>query len=123
MKISLRSENSLVIEDDGGAMTVESPTAELQYSPFHMLGSSLAYCTLSVLQSWATHAKLNADRLRLAVSWGFAESPHRVSTMRVEIEWPDLPEARRSAAARAAALCAVHATLSHPPQIEVVTGG
>jgi putative redox protein len=110
-----------MLEDDGGPMTVEAPSEEQQYSPFHMMGSSLAYCTHSVLASWAQHASLDADALRIEVSWSFGESPHRVASYDVRLHWSSLPAERRAAAVRAASLCAVHATLSHPPRIEVQT--
>lgn len=123
MKITLTSDTSLAFEDDHAPMSVEAPSAEHDYSPFHMMGSALAYCTFSVLRSWAEHAALDASDIRLEVSWTFAESPHRVAGYDVRIRWPALPATRKSAAARAASLCAVHATLSHPPQIDVNTEG
>lgn len=122
MKITLTSDSSILLEDDGGPMTIEAPTAEQQYSPFHMMGSALALCTQSVLHSWASHASLDAGALQVEVSWRFAESPHRVADYEMALRWPGLPEARRAAAARAAALCAVHATLSHSPTIDVTVG-
>ena len=70
-------------------MTIEAPTAEQEYSPFHMMGSALGFCTFSILHSWAQHATLDADALRVEVSWSFAESPHRVSSYDVRVHWPD----------------------------------
>ena len=119
MKITLSSETSVLLEEDGGPMTIEAPSADEQYSPFHMLGSALAFCTYSVLQSWAGHASLDAGALRVEVTWRFAESPHRVGDYQMRLHWPGLPPTRRAAATRAAALCAVHATLSQPTKIEV----
>jgi uncharacterized OsmC-like protein len=98
-------------------MTIEAESADQTYSPFHMLASSLAVCTHSVLASWATNARIYADDIAIEVSWSFAENPHRVGDMRLEFEWPSLPPARLEAAKRVAALCAVHATLEHPPAI------
>lgn len=100
-------------------MTIEAPSAEQSYSPFHMLGSALAYCTWSVLASWATNAKIEVDDLTVDVSWEFASDPHRVGAMSISYRWPALPEGRRRAAARVAEMCAVHATLSHPPVLKV----
>jgi hypothetical protein len=55
------------------------------------------------------------DDLVLEVSWTFAEKPHRVETLALDISWPSLPASRLEAAKRAAALCTVHVTLEHPP--------
>jgi uncharacterized OsmC-like protein len=119
MKIVLDSEESITLEGLPGPLTVEAESAEHEYSPFQMLASGLATCTYAVLHSWAQQAKVAADGLKIRVAWDFAEKPHRVGAMRVGVEWPGLPEARRAAAERVAALCAVHQTLSHPPQIAV----
>lgn len=119
MKITLVSDEEILLEDSPGALTVEAPTHDAQYSPYHMLASSLASCTFSVLHSWAAHAKLDADRLRLRVSWTFAENPLRVDSISLGIEWPDLPEERRKAAERAASLCPVHHTLSGGTSVAV----
>ena len=119
MKITLLSEERIRLEDATGPLTIMADSAEMAYSPFHMLASALATCVFSVLHSWATHAQLAAEGLAVEVGWGFAERPHRVGRLDVAIDWPGLPEERRAAAERAAALCAVHATLTHPPEIAV----
>lgn len=124
MQITLLSEDSIRLEATAGPLTIESPSAERSYSPFHMLGSSIAVCTYSVLQSWADHAGLDADGLVIEVEWSFAEDPHRVGEMLVKLLWPALPPERRSAAQRVAALCPIHGTLTHQPSLttEVLAG-
>ena len=119
MKITLLSDEAIRLEVGPGAMTIEALTPEQSYSPFHMLGSSLAYCTWSVLASWASHANISPDDLAIEVRWAFAEKPHRVGSMEMTFTWPSLPENRREAAKRASKLCAVHATLSQPPAISI----
>ena len=119
MKITLLSDERIRLENTAGPLTVEAESAEMSYSPFHMLASALATCIFSLLHSWATHAKVGADDLSMEVGWTFTEKPHRVGALAVQLIWPSLPEARRAAAARAAALCPVHATLTHPPEIGV----
>ena len=100
-------------------MTIEAESAEMSYSPFHMLASSLAVCIFSVLASWASHAKLSPEALRIEVGWTFAEQPHRVGSLDIQVAWPGLPDTRRRAVERAAHLCPIHGTLTHPPQITV----
>ena len=119
MKITLLSDEAVRLEATGGAMTIEALAPEQSYSPFHMLASSLAYCTWSVLASWASHANIAPDDLTIEVRWAFAEKPHRVGSIDLTFAWPSLPVARQAAARRAAELCAVHATLSHPPTISI----
>jgi predicted DCC family thiol-disulfide oxidoreductase YuxK/uncharacterized OsmC-like protein len=123
MRIVLTSETSLRLEPAPGPMTIEAPTADRLYSPFHMLASGLAFCTFSILDSWAAQAGLATESLVVDVAWTFAERPHRVGAMCVTLGWPELPESRRAAAKRVAALCAVHATFTHPPAITIDLGG
>lgn len=113
VKITLLSDDAIRYEAAPGLLTIEADTAERQYSPFHMLGSSLAVCTFSVLASWATHADIAFDDLVIDVSWTFSEKPHRVDAVTLSFRWKSLPPSRLEAAKRAAALCPIHATLSH----------
>ena len=119
VKIILLSENAIRLEPTAGPLTIASVDAEQSYSPFHMLASALGSCTLSVMHTWASGARLEADDLAVEVHWTFAEDPHRVDTMHLSLDWPSLPEKRHEAAQRVATMCTVHATLHHPPSIKV----
>lgn len=119
MKITLLSDDAIRLEPVPGALTIEAASAETSYSPFHMLASGLATCTVSVLHSWATHAKIPFDDLTLDVQWSFADDPHRVGEMQVIFDWPSLPANRLAAAKRVAEMCTIHATLMHPPRITI----
>ena len=119
MKVTLLSDSSIRYEALPGPLTIEAENAEQPYSPFHMLGSSLAVCTYSILASWASHANIDADALVIDVSWTFAETPHRVDAITLSFAWPTLPPERLNAAKRAALLCPIHATLSHLPTITI----
>jgi len=123
MKITLTGEESLRLEATSGQLTIEAPTPDIQYSPFHMLGSALGACTLSVLHSWASNKNLVADDLRIDVSWSFVERQHRVGSMKVILAWPSLSAELWPRAIRAANLCGVHNTLTHPPEITVEADG
>ena len=123
MKITLLSEDAIRLEPVPGPMTIEAHSAEQQYSPFHMLASSLAFCTFSVLYAWATHAKIGVDDLFIDVRWTFVDDPHRVGEMALTFTWPSLPANRLRAAKRAAELCTVHATLTHPPKVIIAAAG
>lgn len=117
MKITLIAEDAIRLEPTTGPMTIEAKSADQLYSPFHMMASGLAFCTYSVLASWASNAKLESDDIVIDVQWTFADNPHRVGDIALKIEWPSLPAPRRMAAERVAAMCAIHATLTHSPNI------
>jgi uncharacterized OsmC-like protein len=119
MKITLLADDAIRLEPVPGTLTIEAPAADVVYSPFHMLGSALATCVFSVIESWASHAKLGMDDLTIDVRWTFADDPHRVGDLAVTFDWPSLPANRIAAAKRVAELCTVHATLHHPPHISV----
>jgi putative redox protein len=119
MKITLTGEESLRLEASAGALTIESQSHEQGYSPFHMLGSALAGCTMFVLQSWASNKNVPTDDLKIDVSWTFVEGEHRVGSMSVKLGWPSLPAELWPRVIRAANLCGVHKTLTHPIDISV----
>jgi putative redox protein len=121
VKITLLSEDAIRLTPAPGSLTIEAQSAEQTYSPFHMLASSLAVCTLSVLYSWATHADLRADDLTIEVRWTFAEDPQRVADVSLTFDWPSLPERRLAAAKRVAEMCTIHATLKQPPRVAIET--
>jgi uncharacterized OsmC-like protein len=119
MKITLLADDAIRLEPVPGPMTIEASSAEMVYSPFHMLGSSLATCTFSVIQSWATHAKIPLDDLVIDVRWKFGDDPHRVSDIALTFDWNLLPPNRVAAARRVAELCTIHATLHHAPHVTI----
>jgi len=117
MKITLIAEDGIRLEPLPGPMTIEAESEDQLYSPFHMLGSGLAFCTYSVLASWASNAKLHSDDIVIEVRWSFAEDPHRVGRIDVTVQWPSLPAVRQNAAQRVAHMCAIHGTLTHLPAL------
>ena len=119
MKLTLLGEDAIRLAPTDGPMNIEALTAEQGYSPFHMVGGGLAYCTFSVLHSWASHAKLDADDLTIDVKWTFADDPHRVGSYDVRFNWPSLPPNRLEAAKRVSEMCTIHATLHNPPTITI----
>lgn len=123
VKLTILAEDRVRYEVATGPLTVEAPTPETDYSPYHMLGSAIATCTFSTIASWAERAKLEIADLVIEVGWRFVEQPHRVGAFTVELSWPSLPPARLAAAQRAAALCTVSLTFEHPPAIAISVRG
>jgi len=123
MKITLTGEESLRLEPTPGMLTIEAPSRDRSYSPFHMLGSALAGCTFSVLQSWGSNKDLKFDDLKIDVDWKFAEGEHRVEKMNLRIEWQSLPAELWPRALRAAHVCGIHQTLTHSVAVDVEAVG
>jgi uncharacterized OsmC-like protein len=119
MKITLTGEESLKLEPTSGPLTIEAQSHDQSYTPFHMLGSALGACTLSVLQSWASNKGIMVDDLRIDISWTFVERQHRLDSMSVKLDWPSLSAELWPRAIRAASLCGVHQTLTHPVHISI----
>ena len=123
MIITLTGEESLTVEPAPGKLTIEAETRDQPYSPFHMLGSALGACTLSVLQSWASNKNIGFDDLKIDISWKFPEGLHRVESMSVKVAWPSLPAELWPRAIRVAGFCGVHQTLTHLIAISVTATG
>lgn len=123
MKITLTGEESLRIEPTPGPLTIEAQSHNQSYSPFHMIGSALGVCTLSVVQSWASNKDIAVDDVKVDVSWTFVEGEHRIGSMKVLIDWPSLAAEMWPRVIRAANLCGVHKTLAQPPEISVEAVG
>jgi len=123
LKILLLSEDRLRVLGGAGPLSVEADSAEMTYSPGHMLASSLAVCTYSILQSWATNADIPASDLAVEVGFEYVEKPHRIGKLEVALDWPSLPAERREAARRAAGLCPIHRTLHALPEVTTVVTG
>jgi uncharacterized OsmC-like protein len=119
MKITLTGEESLRLEASSGPLTIESESPDQSYSPFHMLGSALGACTLSVLQSWAANRNIGAGDLKIDISWTFVEGQHRVGSMNVKLDWPSLSAEVWPRAIRVASVCGIHQTMTHLIEITV----
>ena len=119
MKLSLLSDNRVRYEPAPGLLTVDAPTPDAQFSPYHMVAGGLAACTHAIMASWAQQADLSADDLVVEVSWGFVEKPHRIGSLDLHFTWPSLPAERLEAAKRVAARCPVHQSFEQAPTLGI----
>lgn len=99
----------LELDDEDGLAIHGEPFGALQ-----MLATSLALCTASVLQDYATTAQIHLHHLAIDVRWDYAEHPYRVGQMQMALAiGPEVPTRRHQALLRAAEHCTVHQTLTH----------
>ncbi|HEU4993789.1 MAG TPA: OsmC family protein [Gemmatimonadaceae bacterium] len=118
MKLLLLSEDAIRLEVDPGPIRVESVEPDLHFSAFHMLAEALAYCTFSVLYTWAEQSHQPTDDLALEVRWAFSDdAPRRIREIHMTFQWPSLPEKKREAASRVADFCPIHETLRISPVV------
>lgn len=117
MLLTLETEKRIRLEY-ADSLELDVDSANLHFSPLHMLAASLATCSMAVLLAWADTIKLSGAGLVLTLEWEYADGPYRVGEYRMTIEWPGLPEQRRPVALRVAEQCTVDATLRFPPFIE-----
>lgn len=89
------------------------------FGPLQMLAASLALCTASVMEDYATTAQFHLHDLAIDVTWDYAEQPYRVGHMQLKLEvGPEVPASRQKALLRAAEhQCTVHNTLTSATQI------
>ena len=117
MKLLLESDSRIRLSYED-SLELEIEALHAHFSPVHMLGASLATCTMAVLLAWADTIRLSGRDLAIVLEWSYAEGPYRVGEYRMTIEWPGLPEQRRPVALRVAEQCTVDATLRYPPFID-----
>lgn len=112
MEIHIRSDDRIRLTEAEPGFIIDPGDSDT-VSPFHLLAASLATCTYSVLHSYGQHAKIPLEGLAIDVAWELGGDPFRVTEVEMALHWPDLPDARRAAAERAAAQCTIHHTLAH----------
>lgn len=119
MKITLIDEEAIRMEATPRMMSIEAASEEQIYSPYQMLGSSLACCTWYLRESRSNKSGIPSRDLAIEVRWTCTDNPHRVGSMSLLILWPSLPKERLKAAERAALQCLVRHTLSIPPHTRI----
>jgi uncharacterized OsmC-like protein len=115
MRISVTQPNQLDLVFDG---QVFGYPADL--NPVQLQAAALVGCTAAVMERYAQTAELDLTGTTLTIDWSFGSEPRRIDRYQIEVALPaTLSEARQAAVLRAAQHCTVHATLEHPPLIEI----
>ena len=106
------------LHEAGFDIQAEDPAAH--FGGVCLLVTSLAWCTYSVLASYAQRIDVPVEDMTMRLKWRLAQKPTRIAAIDMQVRWPQLPESRLDAAMRAAALCTVHNTLKDSVEIETL---
>ena len=89
-------------------------------APAEMLAGSLGACVAMMVQGYCDACGYTDGDVAVCVTLEMADSPKRVGGFAIDVELPGgIPKEKMDAVRRVAELCPVHATLAHPPRIDV----
>lgn len=97
--------------EDGGEDTAPTPT--------EMFVSSLAACVAFYAERFLRRHGLATDGLKVAADYQWAENPHRVGAIVLDVEAPGLTAVKRETFVRVIEHCTVHNSLLNPPAIRL----
>ena len=103
-----------------GGFDIVSDDPEIDFGAMQMFVTSIAQCTFAVLATYGERFGASAEDISMGVTWKYAESPHRIGGIEMDIRWPQLPESRLDAATRVAHQCTLHNTLRHSMEIDTM---
>ena len=124
MKVHLAGETEQYLsefEEDGFDLTLENEA--LYYGAIAMFVTSLGKCTYAVLNSYAMRLDVIPDNIETQLNWDFEFDPTVISKIDMKINWPELPDSRKKAVARAAHKCTIHTTIKDCVEITVSVNG
>ena len=124
MKVHLAGETEQYLsdfEEDGFELSLESEA--LYYGAIAMFVTSLGKCTYAVLNSYAMRLDIEPDNITTQLNWEFEFDPTVISKIDMKITWPELPDNRKKAVARAAHKCTIHTTIKECVEINVSVNG
>ena len=102
-------------EDNGGA--------DAGMTPPELFAASLAGCVGYYVARYCQQAGIDTAGLSVRCGWQTLDSPKRIGELTVDVDLPGVPEKRKRAVQRVAATCLLHATLTHPPALDVRLNG
>ena len=117
LRISVRGHDVYTDQprEDGGGDTAPTPT--------ELFVAGLAACVAFYAERFLRRNQLPADGLQVTCSYSWAEGPHRVGEIRLDVEAPGLLPEKRAAFERVIERCTVHNTLEHPPAVALRVSG
>jgi len=110
-------------EFDEDSFELSLASEALYYGAIAMFVTSLGKCTYAVLESYALRLDIEPDNIKTQLNWDFGSNPTVISQIDMKITWPELPESRKKAVARAAHKCTIHTTIKNCVEINVSVNG
>ena len=96
---------------DGGEDTAPTPT--------ELFAGALAACVGYYAERYLRRHGLATAGLTVGCEYRWAENPHRVGQIDLDVVVPGLPPEKREAFARVVDHCTVHNTLRVPPDVQI----
>jgi len=128
MRMRVRFEGGcrFVAEVRGHAIAIDQPEdvggEDSAPTPPELFAASLAGCVGFYVARYCQQAGIETSGLLVHCDWQVGGTPRRIERFEVLVSLPNLPEKRRRAIERVAQSCLIHATLQHPPRIEIRLG-
>jgi len=97
--------------EDGGGDTAPTPT--------EMFVAGLAGCVAFYAERFLRRHGLGTDALEVSCSYCWAENPHRIGDIEVNVDAPSLTADHREAFSRVIEHCTLHNTLRRPPAVRI----
>lgn len=92
-------------------LNISLANESLRYSAIAMFVTSLARCTFAVLDHYAMRMEITTENIITHLTWDFIEKPTRIDQINMKIIWPELPDNRITAVARASHKCTISTTV------------
>jgi uncharacterized OsmC-like protein len=88
--------------------------------PVEMLCVSLGTCIGLMVDEYCRRNSYTDGNVLLSLTYQMGGTPKKIDVITLDIELPkDFPPKKRKAVLKIAQTCPIHATLSHPPQIDI----
>ena len=92
--------------------------------PYDLFLSSMGTCAGVYIVYFCESRDIPTDGISMTLRFGRNEKSHLMEKIAIEIHLPPaFPDKYRKAVIRAAEMCTVKRTLSHPPEIQVTANG
>ena len=92
--------------------------------PYDLFLSSMGTCAGVYIVYFCESRDIPTDGISMTLRFGRNEKSHLMEKITIEIHLPPaFPDKYRKAVIRAAEMCTVKRTLSHPPEIQVTANG
>jgi putative redox protein len=97
--------------EDGGGDTAPTPT--------EIFIAGLAGCVAFYAERFLRRHGLGTGGLEVSCSYGWAENPHRIGNIDVNVVAPSLTDEKRKAFGAVIEHCTLHNTLRQPPAVRI----